>query len=328
MKILLATDGSPTAEAALELVLYRPWQEGAQVRVVSIVPPLHERINHIIGLFGLDKSASEAYKRLVQITGELVEKYALRLREKFGAAAVSTVVLQGRVKETLLDEATSWNADTIVLGSHCREETAELLFGSVQAYVLSHASCSVEILKAAAASAEGAEGAKKGAIAENRYLVALDDSACSQTTLDKILSRCWPPGACFKVMSVVEPLPFQAYAGLGPWEGAAAEEYVNLVNKTIEAEHAVARKVVGDAVSRLKEKFPHATVTGEVQEGYAKDRILATAKEWPADSIIMGSHGRSGFMEFVLGSVSKTTSFHAPCSVLVVRAAAPENNSP
>ena len=328
MRILLATDGSSQSDAALEVVLYRPWEEGTLVRVISVVEPLNEKINHLVGLFGLAKSASDAQKRFTQMTGELVEKYATRLKEKFADEAVSSAVLHGRVRETLVGEATSWKADTIVLGAHGRTETSELVFGSVQAYVLTHASCSVEILKAESPAALVAEIEHHEPLGEGKYLVALDDSECSEATMKAVLARRWPEKPSFKVLSVVEPLPFQAYTGLGPWEGAGAEEYVNLVNKTMEAELAVAKKVVADAVARLQKRFSDATVSGEVLEGYAKDRILSLAKDWSAGMIIMGSHGRSGFMEFVLGSVSKTTSIHAPCSVLVVRAPVHTGSTP
>jgi len=319
MRILLATDGYSTADAALEVLLYRPWEPDTEVRVVSVVEPLHDKINHLVGLFGLAQTASDAQKRFSEMTAELVEKYAVRLKEKFGADKVSSVVLQGRAKEALVGEASAWKADTIVLGAHGRNDSGEFLFGSVPEYVLSHAKCSVEILRAASPGTLVAEIEREQPLEEDKYLVALDDSECSEAVLAEILARKWPARPFFKVISVVEPLPFQAYTGLGPWEGSSTEEYVNLVNKTMEAEQVLAKKIVAEAVSKLQQKFSDATVSGEVLEGYAKDRILSLSKDWPADLIIMGSHGRSGFMEFVLGSVSKATSIHAPCSVLVVR---------
>lgn len=321
MRILLATDGSTTADAALDLVLYRPWEAGTEVRVISVIEPLNEKLTHVVGMFGLSKTAIEARKMYQNRLLELVQKYASSLKGKFGDDKVTAEVLEGRVKETIVAEAAKFYADVIVLGAHGRNESGEFLFGSVPEYVLSHSKCSVEILRTISPSTMVTEIERKQPIEEDKYLVALDDSDCSEGTVKAILARQWPPKPFFKVISVVEPLPFQAYSGLGPWEGAGSEEYVNLVNKTMEAEQKVSRKVVDDTVARLQQKFPDATVTGDVQDGYAKDRILATAKEWPADLIIMGSHGRSGVMEFVLGSVSKATAVHAPCSILVVKSA-------
>lgn len=56
-------------------------------------------------------------------------------------------------------------------------------------------------------------------------------------------------------------------------------------------------------------------------EGDPKSQILDVAKEWKADMIVVGSHGRTGLNRFLMGSVSQGVVNHAHCSVEVVRAA-------
>lgn len=318
MKVLLATDGSALADAALEVLLYRPWQDGTQVRVVSIVEPLNERMRHLVGVFGLAKTADDSQKRFIRLSTDLVKSYVERLKEKFGSEMVSGAVLPGWVRESLINEANSWKADVIMLGAHGHRESKELLFGSVPEYALSHARCSVEILKAPKPAVLIAEIERKQPLEDNRYLVALDDSASGEAVLSEIMARKWPARSFFKIVSVVEPLPFKAYSGLGPEQGA--RDYENLVSKTIEAEQLAAKKVVTTAVAMLQEKLPDAFVSGEVLEGYARDRILSCAHEWPANIIIIGANGRSG-SKSVPGRVARATTIHAPCSVLVVRPA-------
>lgn len=46
--------------------------------------------------------------------------------------------------------------------------------------------------------------------------------------------------------------------------------------------------------------------------------ICDLARTWDADLVIVGSHGRKGLSEMLLGSVSNYVMHHAPCSVLVV----------
>ena len=56
-----------------------------------------------------------------------------------------------------------------------------------------------------------------------------------------------------------------------------------------------------------------------LQEGDAAKRIMETANEIDCGLLLMGSRGRGGFKELLLGSVSHKVTNHADCSVLVVK---------
>jgi nucleotide-binding universal stress UspA family protein len=47
--------------------------------------------------------------------------------------------------------------------------------------------------------------------------------------------------------------------------------------------------------------------------------ILTLAEQLTPDLIVVGSHGRSGFTRFLLGSVSERVLRYAPCSTLVIK---------
>ena len=51
--------------------------------------------------------------------------------------------------------------------------------------------------------------------------------------------------------------------------------------------------------------------------------ICRVARETNASLIVLGSHGRTGMMRRLLGSVAEATVRHAPCSVYVVREPVP-----
>jgi nucleotide-binding universal stress UspA family protein len=61
-----------------------------------------------------------------------------------------------------------------------------------------------------------------------------------------------------------------------------------------------------------------AVVALEVCEGTVVDEILAKAKAMPADMIVLGTHGRSGFDRLFLGSVAEKVLRKAPCPILTV----------
>ena len=54
-------------------------------------------------------------------------------------------------------------------------------------------------------------------------------------------------------------------------------------------------------------------------EGQPARRIIATATAWGADMIALGSHGRGGLGQFILGSVSMAVATNAPCSLVIIR---------
>ena len=55
-----------------------------------------------------------------------------------------------------------------------------------------------------------------------------------------------------------------------------------------------------------------------VREGIAPTEIIAAAKEWKADLIILGSHNRGRFSRLILGSTAEAVVRGAACPVLVM----------
>jgi nucleotide-binding universal stress UspA family protein len=53
-------------------------------------------------------------------------------------------------------------------------------------------------------------------------------------------------------------------------------------------------------------------------EGFAKAEIINTAKEWEADLIVMGTHGRSGLSHLLVGSIAEYIIKHVTIPVMVV----------
>lgn len=57
-----------------------------------------------------------------------------------------------------------------------------------------------------------------------------------------------------------------------------------------------------------------------IRTGEAATEIVNTAKQWEADFIVIGTHGRCGIKRAILGSVAEKVMRQAPCPVLAVRA--------
>lgn len=65
-------------------------------------------------------------------------------------------------------------------------------------------------------------------------------------------------------------------------------------------------------------EVPQAGATPVVRTGDPAHTIVHEAREWGADLVVLGTHGRRGASRVFLGSVAETVVRHAPCAALVI----------
>lgn len=157
MKILLAVDGSPCSDAAIDEVARRPWPKGSEVKVLTAfelpLPPTPEAWAIPPSFLEEMDNSAQQHARAV------VERAIKKLKDKFeGVVALDGQILPGPPRVVILDEAESWRADLIVVGSHGYRAWERFLLGSVSQSVVSHAKCSVEIVRCREANKVGQQG--------------------------------------------------------------------------------------------------------------------------------------------------------------------------
>ncbi|MDP6446206.1 MAG: universal stress protein [Pirellulaceae bacterium] len=79
----------------------------------------------------------------------------------------------------------------------------------------------------------------------------------------------------------------------------------------------------GRQLSRTQPTDPDVGYAQRLLTGPPPDAIARFADEHDADLIVIGSHGRTGGMRVLLGSVAETLMRRAKCSVLTVKPASP-----
>jgi nucleotide-binding universal stress UspA family protein len=140
-------------------------------------------------------------------------------------------------------------------------------------------------------------------------LLAIDGSTFSQSAIEAVMAHSNANGTEVRILHVVEPIP--VYADTQGW--GFGTEPAGL----IEEERAQAEGLVARAAQQLRDAGFKPTT--EIEIGNPKMVIVDTAAQWPADLIVLGSHGRKGLEHFLMGSVSEAVARHAPCSVEIVR---------
>ena len=136
----------------------------------------------------------------------------------------------------------------------------------------------------------------------SRILIAVDSSEPAQRAVEIGGQVARAAGAKVKLLHVIHALP--AFVG---------ERQPHELHPA---------RAARDLLGRLMKRLPHdVAAQRDVVDGVPAQRIVAAARDWGADLVVVGDHNRHILSRFVLGSVSDAVVRHAPCSVLIVREA-------
>ncbi len=144
VRILVAVDGSPNAEAAVQAVVARHWPEGAEIRLLAADDPL----NHPAGGFALWDHAAQQPE-----SSEETKKWISKVSEspvqllRAAGLNVSHAIRWGDARHVILAEAAEWKADSIFVGARGLGRFQRFLLGSVSSAVAARAHCSVEVVR-------------------------------------------------------------------------------------------------------------------------------------------------------------------------------------
>ena len=139
--------------------------------------------------------------------------------------------------------------------------------------------------------------------------VAIDGSKTSNLAFKEAISLAKALKAKLYIVHVIERLPDHiSYAiDVSKFQMQAIKTGEMLLNKF----NDLAKKNKISTKTKLIEIFDFKNSVSNV--------ILQTAKSWKADLLVMGTHGRSGFSHFLLGSVAEETLKKSVIPLLIVR---------
>jgi nucleotide-binding universal stress UspA family protein len=141
-------------------------------------------------------------------------------------------------------------------------------------------------------------------MASKTYLVPVDFSKGSEAALDSAIRIAKEHGGKLLLLHVIST----AYTF--PLEAGFPDIFETLEKNARESMSELIRR------KRLKPRQCRSMLIAGVNPA---DVIAAVAKKSRAAMIVMGSHGKTGFQRFVLGSVAERTLRYAECPVLIVK---------
>jgi nucleotide-binding universal stress UspA family protein len=143
-----------------------------------------------------------------------------------------------------------------------------------------------------------------------RILVAVDGSATAKAGLEEAIRLAKDQGATLGLLHVVDEMSVFQW----PDGAMSAGVTIEILKKGGEE---IMEKIA--ASTRKKGLEPDTKVIESIGTRVA-DVVVAHAKRWKADLIVMGTHGRRGINRMFMGSDAELTVRNSPVPVLLVRA--------
>jgi len=304
-KLLIAYDGSPHANAALDDLAFSGLPRELEVTVLSVADvwlPSEPEQPEVQSRGTIPDAVLKARARAqlaLKSSRALAEAACDRLRAQFPQWNIHPEACADSPAWAIVTQAVKWQADLVLLGSHGRSPLERLFLGSVAQKVAAEAPCSVRIARPRPQPM--ADGLK--------LLVAVDGSGDSQAAVRTVAARLWPEKTPVYVVTVIDARLESATAWPKPYtdlpvgESMTADEWAR---RTVEGSAAVLR---GAGL-----QVETATFHGE-----PKHILLREAERWQADCLFVGARGLHHGRRLFLGSLASAVAARAPCSVEIVR---------
>jgi nucleotide-binding universal stress UspA family protein len=288
-ELLFPTDGSDAAAAAFEHVLDIAAEHGSTVHVLNVADTNRDSVTILRG-DAVDVLESE---------GEKIVREAADRADERGVEAITDVV-QGAPYRAIVDYADARDVDLVVMPTRGRGGLERLLLGSTTARVVRQSDVPVLTLR------------PNGDAVEYPYrnvLVPTDGSDGARTALGVGIDVANAAGAGLHVLSVVDT------ASLG------VDVRTDIQSASL---REGAERIVEEATTSATEAGV-GSVSGTVGEGTSIHRAIGSyVEDHDIDLVVLGTHGRTGFDRYVLGSVAEKLVRTSAVPVLTVREPADE----
>ena len=140
-KVLIAIDFYSSAQKVAEEGFAIAKAMGAQVILLHVVPnPINfDSTGHltVMGFGGYPKTENGSLKvDSEDALRDAAQQYLLNSKQHLGDKTIQTVVKEGEVAESILEVATEYKVNQIIMGSHSQKWLENIMMGSVAEKVL------------------------------------------------------------------------------------------------------------------------------------------------------------------------------------------------
>jgi len=305
MKILLATDGSDSANTAIDYLLTFPLPPGSEFILMTVI---EKEIYHSKKKTELSTEQLEMLEQTKRMLKDNARQLLDAAKERLAAAGLncSSLIRAGHPSREVVRIAKKRDVDLVVVGSHGLGGIKRFLLGSVSDQVLAYAPCSVLIVRPLTMGADNTEAPQAGTVQTHRWLLSYDDSPSAKQAVDFCRALPLDPATEITLLTVL-PLMTLYRQDIKQRLSWVWQEKKKSAQKALE-------HLVHDtqwASQRISTRLLEAPDVSQA--------ILEQAEQNQSDLIVLGHKGKGAIQKFLLGSVTRRIAHHAPCSVLAVR---------
>ncbi|MBI4469973.1 MAG: universal stress protein [Acidobacteria bacterium] len=303
MKVLIATDGSGAATTAIRTATRLLRREQLELELVCVAPEFAPSALKGAEPGSGKRRVRERYTRQITDEANRILGEAQQLLRSEGLEA-KTLVRIGSPSEVIVGLAADY--DLVVVGSHGLRERTKPGLGPVASRVLEHTPCSVLIARELLAERS------------LRIMLCVDGSQASEYALRTIASQFNATSAEIMLLHVIET----------PWIRLGLDrewfDYPGTVfdqaDPEIQFDHEL-RREAEEVLLNARTELRHfgLSATTQIDEGNPGTQILGEAETGEYDLIVVGAAGVTDIKHEMVGSVSTTVAWHAPCAVMVAK---------
>lgn len=143
-----------------------------------------------------------------------------------------------------------------------------------------------------------------------RIMVAVDGSDVSDRALSHAMDLARDQGATLKLVHVVDVATLNwdlEFADMNEIRGAVRKRGLAVLQR--------AEAAIGRASIQVETQL----IEIDTLSSRIPDMVVQAAVSWPADLLVIGTHGRRGLGHLLLGSVAEGVIRHAETPVLLIR---------
>ena len=286
--VVVGTDGSTVARAAVATTLMFPWPDGTEVHgvVARRTRAAAGRPGYVLEAF--DRAFAEAAAEAQQ---SLAERWP----------HVDVAVIDKSPAEAILGEAHRIGSRVVVVGQRGHGRIGRLLLGSTSRAVVRRAECSVLVVN-------------RRPLDVRQLVIGVDGSPNASRAVALVAELPPPPGAAVTVVGAIEATSLLPRALLPPaMRGSIQRELTTMKDDLV----VNARQELDEAAAKLTEAGWRARTV--LRSGPALEVLLATVQGTGGDVLVIGARGATRLEGLLVGSVAEGALTHCRVPILLVR---------